>query len=102
MNTTLGDDTPDGWGITDDISLQMLIHVQEIAEVAEHNALVFFAHRLIIDDMEDERALLDDDMELLDAFMDQAVAVDKIVKRYMGDNYISDYIESLEEDDEQH
>lgn len=99
MTTTASDDIPEEWGIIDDIHLKVYKSVMEVQDVAEHNALVYFADELLINDSINRVDVDPDDAAKLVAFITNAIDSNKIVQKYLGTTYVQDYIQQFEEDD---
>jgi hypothetical protein len=101
MTVIAGDHMPDEWNIGDQIHLEVYARLAKLMEVGEHNALMFFANELIMDAVERNRDVTDTDVIALDNFLDTCLQAEHIIRKYLGANYITDYIETLEETDEQ-
>jgi len=100
MTVIAGDHTPDEWNIGDQIHLEVYARLTQILTIGEHNALMFFAHQIIMDSVERNRDVAADDVIALDNFLDTCLQAEQIVRKHLGPNYIADYLETLEETDE--
>lgn len=100
MTATAAEELPEEWGPIDEIHMEVWKHTEHMIEVADNNALVFFADELISDDLTKVIELDPEEGETLQDFIDMALDVDKIVKKYLGKEYIQDYLKTLTEGEE--
>lgn len=100
MTAIASGDIPEEWGIGDQVHLELYTRLSNIADLGEFNAIIYFANQLILDHVDKKRAIDDDDLIALDKFLDHALLTNRIVKQYLGDNYVTDYIETLEDNDD--
>lgn len=98
MTATASDDIPEEWGMIDDIHLTVYKSVMEVQDVAEHNALVYFADELLINDTIHRIDMDPEDATKLMSFIGNAIDSHKIVQKYLGTTYVQDFIQQLEED----
>lgn len=101
MTAIKSDDTPEEWSQWDDIAVEVYSHLDLVERLGDFNALVFFTDQLFIDEVAKKRVIDDNDAEVLHHFLDQAIEVDTIIQKYFGKNYIADYIETIETEEEQ-
>lgn len=97
MTATASEDLPEEWGPMDEIHMEVWKHVEHLTEVADNNALVFFADTIILDDDSKKIDLDPEDGALLSHFLDLALEADTVVKKYLGKTYVQDYLETLTE-----
>jgi hypothetical protein len=88
------------WGVGDQLHLELYTRLHELQRLAHHNALVWFANDLMADHIEDHVHLTDDEDIALDNFLDAAIEADRIVRKHLGQTYVDDYMETLEEENE--
>jgi len=100
MTAVASDDIPDEWGLGDQIHLEVYTRFSRIADMGEYSAICYFANQIIIDHVEGVRTIDDDIIIELDNFLDDALLIDQTIKRILGDNYITDYMKTLEDDNE--
>lgn len=100
MNATVGDDIPEQWDIADEVHLEVYARVSEIIRLADYNALMFFAHQILVDGTDKRVAVSDEHAIALDNFLDLCVQVDSIIRTNLGNTYITDYLEAMEDTDE--
>ena len=100
MTAVASGDLPEEWGIGDQIHLEVYTRLSRIADLSELNAIVWFANSLIIDHVADKINVTDDDIIDLDNFLDHALLIEATIKRYLGDNYIQDYLDTLEDEND--
>lgn len=100
MTAIASDDMPDEWGLGDQLHLEVYTRLSRIADLGEYSAVVWFANDLIIQCAEGTLTLTDEDLIDLDNFLDTALMADHIIRRYLGDNYIDNYLNTLEDDND--
>ena len=100
MTATASDDIPEEWSQWDDIAVEVFSRIDHVTRLGDFNALVFFADELLIDD-EDNLELDDEDAATLRDFLDHAIQADTIIQKYLGKDYIADYIETIETEEEE-
>jgi hypothetical protein len=88
------------WGLGDQIHLELYARLHDLQRLAEHNALVWFANDLMADHVDDVVHLTDEEDITLDDFLDIAIQADRIVRKHLGQNYIADYLATLDETEE--
>ena len=98
MTAIASDDTPEEWSQWDDIAVEVYSHIELIERIGDFNALVFFTDKLFIDETLKKVTLDDDDAVTLHNFLDEAIKVDTILQKYIGKDYIRNYIEIHEID----
>ena len=103
MTAIASDDTPEEWSLFDDIAVEVYSHIDAVERLGDFNALIFFADRLLLDDDIHKIDLDEDDAVTLHNFIDEAIKVESIITKYLDINYIRDYLETIEteDDDEQ-
>ena len=101
MTAIASDDTPEQWSRWDDIAVEVYSRIDNITRLADFNALVFFTDELFADDEANLIDLDDDDAATLAQFLDDAQHVDLIIQKYIGKDYIADYIETIETEEEE-
>jgi len=94
------DDMPDEWGLGDQLHLEVYTRLSRIADLGESSAVAWFANDLIIQHATGSLTLTDEDLIDLDNFLDSALMADHIIRRYLGDNYINNYLDTLEDDND--
>jgi hypothetical protein len=100
MNATAGEEMPERWDIADEVHLEVYARVTEIIRLADYNALMFFAHQLLVDGTDKHFDVSDEHAIALDNFLDQCVEVDRIIRTNLGNTYITDYLDAMEDTDE--
>lgn len=101
MTATASDDLPEEWSQWDDIAVEVFSRIDHVTRLGDFNALVFFADELFADDEANLIDLDDDDAATLSQFLDDAQQVDLIIQKYIGKEYIADYIETIETEEEE-
>ena len=101
MTATASDDLPEEWSQWDDIAVEVFSRIDHVTRLADFNALVFFADELFADDEANLIDLDDEDAATLSQFLDDAQQVDLIIQKYLGKDYIADYIETIETEEEE-
>jgi len=99
MTAIAADDTPEEWSMFDDIAVEVYSHFDTVERLADFNALIFFADRLLLDDEVHKVDLDEDDAVILHNFIDDAIKVEAIITKHLDINYISDYLETIETED---
>ena len=99
MTAIASDDTPEAWSQWDDIAVEVFSRIDHITRLSDFNALVFFADELFLDDEDNKLELDEDDAVTLRDFLDIAIQADTIIQKYLGKDYIADYIETIETED---
>ena len=99
MTATASDDLPEEWSQWDDIAVEVFSRIDHVTRLGDFNALVFFADELFLDDEDNKLELDEDDAITLRDFLDQAIKADTIIQKYLGKEYIADYIETIETED---
>jgi hypothetical protein len=100
VTATASDDMPDEWGLGDQLHLEVYTRLSRIADLGEYSAVVWFANDLIVQHALGKGKLSDDDLIDLDNFLDSALMADQTIRRYLGDNYIDNYLNTLEDDND--
>lgn len=100
MTAIASDDMPGEWGLGDQLHLEVYTRLSRIADLGEYSAVVWFANDLIVQHALGKRKLSDEDLIDLDNFLDSALMADHIIRRYLGDNYIDNYLNTLEDDND--
>jgi hypothetical protein len=100
MTTVAGHHIPDEWNKGDQLHLEVYARFLKIKDTADQNALMHFAQDLIMDSLDDKRQVTVDDAIALGNFLDTCIEIDHIIRKYLGATYITDYLNTLEEDDE--
>ena len=100
MTAIASGDIPEEWGLGDQLHLEVYTRLSRIADLGEYSAVVWFANDLIIQHALGKRKLSDDDIIDLDNFLDSALMADQTIRRYLGDNYITDYMNTLEDEND--
>lgn len=88
----MSDDT---WTLGDDIHFEAYKYHQAIDELANNNATVWFTRELL----DDFSPLTEEEIRDLEEFLDTALHTDRIIKTHMGDTYVDDYMEQLDEEE---
>lgn len=96
MTAIASDDLPEQWSQWDDIAVEVFSRIDNITRLGDFNALVFFTDELFADNEANTIDLDDEDAFKLAQFLTDAQEVDTIIQKYLGKNYIADYIESTE------
>ena len=99
MTVIASDDIPEEWSQWDDIAVEVYSRIDHITRLGDFNALVFFADELFLDDDANKIELDEDDATILRDFLDDAIKADTIIQKYLGKDYIADYIETIETED---
>lgn len=104
MTAIASDDTPEPWSHWDDIAVEVYSHLDNIERLSDINALVFFTDQLFANEQQHTITLDPSDAHILNNFLTEAITVDTIIQKYFGPNYVDDYIETIEteDNDEQH
>ena len=100
MTAIAGDEMPEEWNMRDQLHLEVYARITEIFRLGEHNALIFFTQEFMTDVVTSKIHADTDDLIKLDNMIDACIEADIILKRYLGPNYIDDYLDTLEEDDD--
>lgn len=87
------------WSDIDQMLSDLLSKQEEIYEISDNNALVGFADSLQYAHFTEEIDMEQEDLEILLMFLKQVGTVEATVKKYLGENYIQDYLESLMEEE---
>jgi hypothetical protein len=98
MTAIKSDDTPEQWSKWDDIAVEVYSHLDLIERIGDFNALVFFADQLFINEVNKRIELDPEDAHIMHQFLDDAIKVDTILQKYLGKDYIGNYIEQHEID----
>jgi hypothetical protein len=101
MTATASDDIPEEWSQWDDIAVEVFSRIDHVTRLGDFNALVFFADELFADHEANTIALDDEDAATLSQFLDDAIQADLIIQKYLGKDYIADYIETIETEEEE-
>lgn len=96
MTAIASDDTPEEWSQWDDVALEVYSHIDLIERLGDFNTLVYFTDKLFMDEMVHKVELDPDHAETMRNFLDQAIKVDNIIKKYLGENYIADFMKTLD------
>jgi hypothetical protein len=95
------DDMPDEWGLGDQLHLEVYTRLSRIADLGESSAVVMVRQRPHRPARPQAQGTLsDDDLIDLDNFLDSALMADHTIRRYLGDNYIDNYLNTLEDDND--
>lgn len=106
MTAIASGDMPDKWTLTDQVQLETYSFISEVIRLADTNALMFFAHGLLATALDDDipakhkPQLTDEEFMNLDHYLAMSVDIDMIIRKYLGHNYIQDYLDKLEDDDD--
>ena len=90
------DTTPEHWSTWDDIAVEIHTVRDTIERLGDYNTLVFFTDQLLALEAEGEVELDDDDINMLEDFHDDATTIDKRIQKHLGKDYITDYIETID------
>ena len=98
MTAIASDDTPEPWSHWDDIAVEVYSHIDLVERIGDFNALVFFTDQLFINELNKHIQLDPKDAHTMHHFLDEAIKVDTILQKYLGKDYIANYIELHEID----
>lgn len=78
------------------------VTAEEVATLIDMNSLMFFAAKLSLGQEDGMIEMSPEEDDMITQFQNDAVLMHVIIKRYLGDDYVNDYIDNLEmmEDDE--
>ena len=99
MTAIASDDTPEEWSQWDDIAVEVFSRIDYVTRLGDFNALVFFTDELFMDHEDNKIELDEDDAITLRDFLDYSIKTDTIIQKYLGKDYIADYIETIETED---
>ena len=100
MTAIASGDIPEEWGLGDQLHLEVYTRLSRISDLGEYSAVTWFANDLIVQHALGKHQLTDEDLIDLDNFLDSALMADHIIRRYLGDNYIDNYLNTLEDDND--
>lgn len=69
---------------------------EEVARLIDMNSLMFFGAKLSLAQEDGMITMSPDEDEMISRFQRDALLIHVIIRRYLGPNYISDYIDNLE------
>lgn len=76
---------------------------EEVARLIDMNSLMFFSAKLSLAQEDEMIRLSPEEDEMISRFQRDALLIHVIIRRYLGADYVTDYIDNLEmmTDDEQ-
>lgn len=76
---------------------------EEVARIIDMNSLMFFGAKLSLAQEDGMITMSPEEDELISRFQRDALLIHVIIRRYLGPDYVTDYIDNLEmmTDDEQ-
>lgn len=96
MTATASDDLPEAWSQWDDIAVEAFSHFETIDRLADFNAHIFFADRILSDETIN---ITDEDTVTLHNYIDEAIEVEAILTKHLSPNYITEYLDTIETED---
>lgn len=69
---------------------------EEVASLIDMNSLLFFSSKLSLAQSDEMIELTPEEDEMISRFQRDALIIHVIIRRYLGDEYVTDYLANLE------